>query len=392
MLVIGLMSGTSADGVDAALVKVTGKFQRVRVNLLGFITDPYPALIRQQVLRASSADGIPTAELAVLNVKLGGRFARAALKVCEKAGIDIKKVDLIGSHGQTVSHQPEKRATLQIGEPAAIAGFTGRPVVADFRPADMVAGGQGAPLTPLTDYLLLRHPRRNVVVVNIGGITNLTSLPAGIKDPNDLIAFDAGPGNMLMDSLVHKITKGKKKFDRGGKIARTGIVNGTWLIELLMHPYLKKKLPKSAGHEQFGAHYLDQLIKKYRIRTNRGRRDMLATLTLFTATAIADSINRYIIKKHPVDEVLVCGGGAKNAYLMEMIRNEMALIGWIKLGKELRSPIRVGVTDDVGVPAAAREAMAFALLARETWEGRPGNVPSATGAKKAVILGKIVRP
>ena len=379
MYFLGLISGTSADGVDAALVDIRGKERRISAKLLGFISDPYPPRIRRRVLEISAPEGGSTASVAQLNVELGERFARAALKVCKKASLDVEKVTVIGSHGQTVAHLPEKHATLQLGEPAVIAAVTGRPVVADFRPADIAAGGQGAPLTPLADFLLLRHKILNRAILNIGGISNITFLPAGIDDPNDLIAFDTGPGNMIMDSLTAVLTGGKVDFDRGGAMARSGKVRSSWQGKLLKHPYFRKSPPKSAGREQFGAHYLKELLLKFDIKTEEEMKDLLATLVMSVARSVAVAIGEHILPKHDVDELLACGGGAHNGFLMECLKRELA-------------PIRVATTDSANVPIDAREAMAFAILARETWEGRPGNVPAATGAKRAVTLGKIICP
>jgi len=379
MLIIGLMSGTSADGVGAALVEVAGRGRDIRVELREFLTDPYPRGIRNSVLDISRPGGGTTAEVAALNTLLGERFAKAAIKVCRRAATPITTVDFIGSHGQTVAHLPERHSTLQIGEPAVIAAVTQRPVVADFRPADIAAGGQGAPLTPLADYLLFRNPKLGRGVLNIGGICNITFLPAGIEKPDDLIAFDTGPGNMLLDAMTAVLSRGKKQFDNKGNIARSGKARDSWLEELMRHPFFKKKPPKSAGREQFGAHYLDELLAKFKAKGEGAQRDLLATLAESVALSVAAAIEKFILPRHRADDLLACGGGASNEYLMERIGRCIA-------------PIKLGTTDNAGVPADAREAIAFALLARETWEGRPGNVPAATGAKRAVTLGKIIRP
>ena len=385
-LVIGLISGTSADGVDAALVKVVGDKPK-RVETLAFTTLPYPAEIRKAVLEVSHDGDIET--LCWLNFALGELFAEAALEVIEVAGVDRKRVQLIGSHGQTVRHLPPNRnspvkhsvsrvGTLQIASPAVIAMKTGIPVVSDFRAKDMAAGGQGAPLVPLVDWLLLRHPNKTRIALNIGGIANLTVLPAGAK-VTDVFAFDTGPGNMLIDGAVRHFSGGALNYDRNGEWARQGRVDKNLLRWLMSHPFLKQPPPKSTGREMFGEAFLREVLKRANA-LGLTERDTVATLTDFTAESISDAIKRFVLPKFgQVDELIVSGGGANNSTLMAMLSE--------KLPKT-----KIRKSDELGINADAKEAIAFAVLAHRTVMGLAGNVPSATGAKMPVILGSITLP
>ncbi len=375
--VAGLMSGTSADGVDAAVVDVP---RRGAVKLLAFDTVRYPPSVRRAVLALCAADAGDVAEVCHLNAVLGELFARAVTRLAERAGVPLASIDLIGSHGQTIRHLPRGRrfggraigSTLQIGAPAVIAERTGITTVADFRPRDLAAGGQGAPLVPYADYVLFAHRRRSRAVQNIGGIANVTFLPAG-GSLDEVVAFDTGPGNMIIDRLAERVTGGKHAYDRGGRLAAAGAVNATLLAELMRHPYLRRRPPKSTGREQFGWAFADGLADR---AAKRGLppADLLATATAFTAAAIADAYRRFA--PGPIDEVLLCGGGAHNRTLVAMLTDRLR-------------PAAVTSTDTLGIPADAKEAVAFAILAAATLRGTPANVPAATGAARPVLLGSI---
>jgi len=385
-LIVGLISGTSADGVDAALVKVIGDKPK-RVETLAFTTLPYPAKIRKAVLEVSHNGDIET--LCWLNFALGELFAEAALKVIEIAGVDRKRVQLIGSHGQTVRHLPPNRkhrttqslsriGTLQIASPAVIAMKTGIPVVSDFRAKDMAVGGQGAPLVPLVDWLLLRHSRKTRIALNIGGIANLTVLPARAK-ASDVLAFDTGPGNMLIDGAVRHFSGGALNYDRNGEWARQGRVDKNLLRWLMSHPFLRQPPPKSTGREMFGDAFLREVLERAKL-LGLTERDTVATLTAFTAESIADAIRRFVLPKFErVDELIISGGGANNPILMAMLHEKLPRV-------------KIRRSDELGINADAKEAIAFAVLAHRTVMGFAGNLPSATGAKMPVILGSITLP
>jgi anhydro-N-acetylmuramic acid kinase len=379
MKVVGLMSGTSGDGVDAALVDIRGSSHDLKVKPLAFVSCPYPADLQQRVLALSARGTV--SEICHVNVVLGEWFARAALRVIKQAGLEPAKIDLIGSHGQTIHHLPNAvdepgigsvRSTLQIAEPAIIAERTGIATVANFRPRDMAAGGQGAPLTPYAHYILLRDKKRSRLVVNLGGIGNVTHLPAG-KGLDAILAFDTGPGNMVMDGLVRRLTKGRETMDRGGKLAAKGHVAIGLLAKLLAHPYLKRNPPKSTGREEFGDAFVEQILaaqKAHRLKSE----DVLATCSLFTAITLG-SARRWL--GGPVDEVLVGGGGVRNRTLMSNLSSVF-------------SPVPVRTFEAAGWQSKAFEATAFAVLAYQTFHGECANVPSVTGATHPVVLGTIV--
>jgi anhydro-N-acetylmuramic acid kinase len=382
-LVIGLMSGTSADGVDAALVRIDGSARSTRIRLQAFHTLPFPAGMREAILAASDPR-IGTVDLLCrLNVAVGEVFAEAALEVARQAGISIGAVDLIGSHGQTVQHLPEPwplggypiRATLQLGEPCVIAERTGVMTVADFRPRDMVAGGEGAPLAPYVHYILFGDAHRTRIIHNIGGISNVTILPAG-GELADVLAFDTGPGNMPIDGAISRLTGGREIFDKDGARARGGRVHQPLVEELLAHPFLQRPPPKSTGREAFGSPFLDQVLVRGAELGVTGD-DLLATLTAFTAATMADAYRRFILPRHPQVESVLCGGGSHNPTLTAWLSRELPDVEW-------------HTCDDFGGSADALEAVIFAVLAHETVCGHPANVPTATGAKRAVLLGKVV--
>ncbi|MEA2516064.1 MAG: anhydro-N-acetylmuramic acid kinase [Thermomicrobiales bacterium] len=396
-LCVGLISGTSADGIDAALVRIAGAGDGAHLQLVAFVSTPYPTEVRDELL-ALYAEDAPhaVARLCSLNALLGELFAEAALDVCRRAGVPPTDLHVIGSHGQTVWHEPgpdpawplSRTSTLQIGEPSVIAERTGAPVVADFRVADVAAGGQAAPLVPYFDWVVLRHPTRNRAVQNIGGIGNVTSLPAGC-DLDAVRAFDTGPGNMVLDGLVTLLTGGTATFDRDGALAAAGTADPTLLDTLLRDPYLDAPPPKTTGRERYGLAFARRLLHDAGLREDllapdseatpeerQRARDLLATATAFTARSIADAYRRWLPQP---DDVLVGGGGSRNPTLMRLLRDELA-------------PVPVAPIDTLGVDGRAKEAMAFALIAHDALAGLPTNVPGATGARRAVTLGKLVPP
>jgi len=379
MKVVGLMSGTSGDGVDAALVEVRGSGQTLKVTQLAFASHPYPPELQQRILAASVRGTV--AEICHLNVVLGEWFAKAALRVIERAGLQPARVGLIGSHGQTIHHLPNDvdepgigaiRSTLQIAEPAVIAERTGITTVANFRPRDLAAGGQGAPLTPYVHFILLRDKKRSRLIVNLGGIGNVTYLPAG-KGLEAIAAFDTGPGNMVLDGLVRRLTKGKETMDRGGKLAARGKVAVGLLAKLLAHPYLKRTPPKSTGREEFGEAFVEKILAEQKAHRLKAE-DVLATCALFTAITVG-SARKWL--NGPVEEVFVGGGGARNRSLMGNLSSVF-------------SPVPVRTFDAAGWPGKAFEAVAFAVLAYQTFHGECANVPAVTGAAHPVVLGAIV--
>lgn len=379
-LVIGLMSGTSADGVDAVLVRITGHGIDTKVEQLAFVSPPYTEEVRELILKMAAGDFGGTKEACLFNVLMGELFADACLQLCEEAGIRPEDVDLIGTHGQTVYHIPvaesycgrEITATLQLGEPSVLCEKIGAVTVSDFRVRDMAAGGLGAPLVPYTEYILYSDPARNVGLQNIGGIGNITILPAGGK-LDDLTAFDTGPGNMLMDSVVSRITDGRLRYDAGGAIAASGKVSQELLDELMKDPYLTKMPPKTTGREYYGADFVDYIMKSGESLGLCGE-DILATTTMFTAASIAHSLN-HLCQPKP-DRLIVGGGGSLNPTLMKMIA-------------ECLPDVEVMTNEDLGLDSSAKEAVAFALLANETIHSMCNNAPAATGAKHPVIMGKI---
>jgi anhydro-N-acetylmuramic acid kinase len=382
-LVIGLMSGTSADGVDAALVQIKASARSTCIRLQAFHSYPFPAGMREAILAASDPRISTVDLLCRLNVALGEVFAEAALEVARQAGISIGAVDLIGSHGQTVQHLPEPaplggypiRATLQLGEPSVIAERTGVMTVADFRPRDMAAGGEGAPLSPYVHYLLFGDAHRSRIIHNIGGISNVTLLPAG-GELADVLAFDTGPGNMLIDGAVGRLTGEQETFDKDGARARRGAVHQPLVEELLAHPFLPRHPPKSTGREAFGASFLDRVFARGTALGVMGD-DLIATLTAFTAATITDAYRRFILPRLAQVESVLCGGGSRNPTLMAWLRRELPDVEWC-------------MCDDFGISADALEAVIFAVLAHATVCGQPANIPTATGAQRPVLLGKVV--
>jgi anhydro-N-acetylmuramic acid kinase len=385
MRVIGMMSGTSADGIDAALVRIEGGPPKIATTFEAHHHVGFAAAVRNAILRIANGAPTTTEEISQLNFLLGEEFARAAIAACKKWRVPLSRIDLIGSHGQTIYHQGAATrflgarrvaSTLQIGEPSVIAARTGVLVIADFRPADMAVGGQGAPLVPFVDYLLYRDERRGRVALNIGGIANATIIPARAR-PRDVLAFDTGPGNMIVDGLVERATRGRSAFDRDARIAMHGQTASALLARMMRDPYLRKKPPKTAGREQFGRAYVEQVIgwgEKHRAR----HEDLIRSATVFTSLSIADALRRFVPRRVRIDELIVAGGGAKNPLMMA----ELAA---------LLPGVEIVPASELGLPAEAKEAFAFAVLAYEAYHGRANNLPSATGAKRPIAMGKLCR-
>ncbi|MEP7200695.1 MAG: anhydro-N-acetylmuramic acid kinase [Chloroflexota bacterium] len=388
MRVIGLMSGTSADGIDAALIVLDGATDALRWRFVAHAHIDYHKKLRAQILAACNPATSSVDHLCRLNFALGEAFAQAAQQVAQDAGLALDQIDLIGSHGQTVWHDVDSSgrvtATLQIGEAAVIADRTGVPTVADFRVADVAAGGQGAPLVPFADYILFRHPDKYRAVQNIGGIANVTLLPPHCA-PSDVSAFDSGPGNMVMDALVERMTDGRETFDRDGRIAASGHVDGAWLEELLDHPYFQRTPPKTTGREMFGAPYANRLWDDGLAR-GLAPQDIVATATALTAETIVSALLPLPVGEGwgegELHELILGGGGADNTTLVRMIAARLPHAHGAKILRH----------EDFGIPSQAKEAMAFAILAYAAFHHEPNNLPSVTGARRAVVMGKITNP
>ncbi|MGB8063634.1 MAG: anhydro-N-acetylmuramic acid kinase [Candidatus Sulfotelmatobacter sp.] len=402
MIVAGVMSGTSADGINVALVRIAPKPSGFRAKpgqaagssgrgrplhtiplhtILGHAEYPYPKNVRAAVLAAMNATRASVADLARLNFLLGELYADAVLATQRRFRV---KVDLVGCHGQTLYHQGEPAlylerrvmTTWQTGEAAIVAARVGVPVVSDFRPADLAAGGKGAPLVPYLDYLWFHDTRRGRIVQNIGGIGNLTAIPAGAA-ANSVVAFDTGPGNMVIDAVIEKLFG--MPFDRGGRIAASGEVIEPVVAVMMRRSFFRREPPKTAGREEFGREFVAKFL---RTCGRAHKRNVVATATALTARSIGDAVRHFVIAKagakHSFREMIVSGGGAQNATLMAMLAESLAPMG-----------IVMRFSDEFGLPSTAKEAVAFAVLAYETWNRRPSNVPSATGAQRAAVLGKL---
>ena len=380
-LIVGLMSGSSADGIDAALVKVSGSGKSTSIQTIAHDTLRFSGKIRELILKCSHPDTGRVDDICRLNSLLGELFAQAVIHIAKKADYELSQIDLIGSHGQTIHHLPspekisgvEVTSTLQIGEPSIIVERTGITTIADFRPRDMAAGGQGAPLVSYVDYLLFSHPEKSRVALNIGGIANITVLPAG-SPAEEVLAMDTGPGNILLDQLIYMITGGKNRYDLDGKRASRGKVDQRILERLLEHPFLQKPPPKSTGREDFGEAYLHWIMEM-----GKGTEwdDLITTIAEFTVRTIVNSLEMFVFPYHEIDELIVSGGGVRNNYI------------WHRLEESLPQQ-RMLISDDFSIPSDAKEAVAFAILANETLMGHEGNLPRATGARHRVILGKII--
>lgn len=382
MRVAGMISGTSVDGIDVAITEIQGSAARTRIHLLAFDTVPYPKRVRQAILAACNARKISVAEISQLNFLIGRLFGEAVLAVCRRGRIPVKSLELAGSHGQTVYHQgfPTREhgfpvaSTLQLGEPAVIAERIGTPVVADFRTSDMAAGGLGAPLVPFMDYITYRHPKRGRAALNIGGIANITLIPAG-AGPDAVVALDTGPGNMVLDALVEHFTSGRRHFDRNGEMAARGRVSKELLARLKRHPYLHRSAPKTAGREEFGREFVAGLLAEGQ-RRRLAPEDMLATAAALTADAIADATRRFA--RGPLHDLVVSGGGLHNRFVIGRLRAALGM--------------NVMTAEDFSIPGDAKEAVLFAILGYHSFRKIPANIPSATGASHPAILGKLVYP
>ena len=386
------MSGTSADGVDVAIVDIAPRGRgprghKIGVRLRAFHTFPYPVALRRRIFAIFDPETARVDDLCDLNFALGEAFASALIRLCRRSGVPLGSIDLVGSHGQTVCHRPRGRprgrrrvgSTLQIGEPSVIAERTGITTVADFRPRDIAAGGEGAPLVPYADFVLFHDKRLSRAVQNVGGIANVTYLPAGPAtrmggDLGDVVAFDTGPGNMIIDRIAWRASGGRATYDKGGRMAARGQVSDRLLAGLMEHPYLARRPPKSTGRETFGVRFADEVYARAR-RRRLAPPDILATVTAFTVRSIAAAYRRFLPAMP--DEVILCGGGARNRTLLARLRESLR-------------PARVAPMDEFGLDARAKEAVSFAILAYATVHGLPGNVPSATGARRAAILGKVI--
>ncbi|MCE5171966.1 anhydro-N-acetylmuramic acid kinase [Paenibacillus profundus] len=384
-IIIGLMSGTSLDGIDAAIVQVRGCGMDAKAELLAFHCIEYEQDLRGRLKALCSNEHSRVADLCVMNAYLGRRFAEAALEAAASAGIALDDIDFISSHGQTVWHQPIvvdenpyfMPSTLQIGDLSVIAKLSGKPVVGDYRPADMAVGGQGAPLTPYADYIFFRHDDIGRIVQNIGGIGNCTILPAGASS-DAVTAFDTGPGNMLIDQAVYQLSDGVLHYDRNGEWAAQGRVNEELLAEMLAHPYFRLEPVKTTGREMFGSEYAAKWIAEG-LHRQLSAEDIIATFTSLTVRSIACAYREFVFGQHSVSEVIVSGGGAKN----------LTLMGW--LAAELPEQ-KVMASDEMGMPGDAKEAVAFALLANDFVHGVTNNLPAVTGAASPTVMGKLALP
>ncbi len=382
LLVLGMMSGTSADGIDVALARISGAPPNLKAKLLGHTSGKFPPALRREILRIAEQQPISAGELSQLNFRLGELFADAALSASRQFRVPLSRVALIGSHGQTIFHQGRPvpyfgsptASTLQIGEPSVIAARTGITTAGDFRPADIALGGQGAPLVPYVDYLLYRHEKFGRVSLNLGGIANITVLPRAAK-PQQVSAFDTGPANMLIDALVTHFTRGRRRFDENAQFALQGRSIPALLNELLRDPYLKLSPPKSTGREYYGHAYVKKVLalgRRHRAKPN----DLIRAATIFTALSVVDALHRFVLPKTKIHQLIVSGGGAYNPLILAQL--SAALPG-----------IEVLPSSHLGIPEDAKEAFAFALLAYEAFHQRPANLSSATGARGPAILGKI---
>ncbi|UUX35173.1 anhydro-N-acetylmuramic acid kinase AnmK [Fundicoccus culcitae] len=378
MLAVGLMSGTSLDGLDAVLCEVKGTGVDTEIKELAFETFEYPMKLRDLVKKVAENRPVSIAEVCSLNFELGKWYADAVINICKNYGIASEELGFVASHGQTVYHIPHERdglvaSTLQLGESAVIAYQCGCPVVSNFRTMDMAAGGEGAPLVPYSEYVLYQSAVKTIALQNIGGIGNVTVIPAG-GEIEDVVAFDTGPGNMMINAAMEILYD--ESFDKGGAVAASGDLIIELVDELRDHPYLKMVPPKSTGREVFGIEYTKQLIETY---NNYAPEDIIATLTWFTAYSIVYSYREFIIPKYNLNEIILAGGGVHNLTLVEYI-------------KELIPEIDVFTQEEKGFSSDSKEAVAFVILGNETLHRKPSNVPGATGAKEKVVLGNVTRP
>ena len=381
--VIGIMSGTSLDGVDVALVEIEGNSTFTKIELVGFLEYPFPKGLKNMLLKNSVKESSNVEDLSQLNFLIPNVYFDAINALCENLNFPLTDVDLIGTHGQTVQHLPQKQeylcytisSTLQIGDPAVLAKLSEIITVGDFRTGDVALGGEGAPLIPYFDYLLFHSHKKNRALLNIGGISNFTILnkELGLQD---VLAFDTGPGNMLLDTLTKKLFN--KDFDKDGEIARSGKLNKDLFNSLIEEDnFIERTPPKSTGREYYGQQYLSELLQQFR---SVSKEDWLHTATMFTAYGIFRNYDKFVKEETAIDELIVSGGGAKNKFLYEC------------LSKKFGSSVELKVIDDIGVSSDAKEAICFAVLANETISGNPTNIPRTTGASRPTMLGKICLP
>mgnify|MGYP000493823381 FL=1 len=378
MLAVGLMSGTSLDGVDVVLCDITGKDEDTQVQQLNFKTYEIPEYLRDKIRKCCSRELVPVELICSLNFELGQLFAETVKKLCEESSVNLEDIAFIASHGQTIFHIPKAfsdyvPSTLQIGEAAIIANECRTTVISNFRVMDMAVGGEGAPLVPYSEYLLYADKNQAVALQNIGGIGNVTFLPKK-GDFTKVIAFDTGPGNMMIDAAVQKLYG--KKFDKNGEYASKGKLIPQLAEELKKHPYFALDIPKTTGREMFGEHYTYALLDNYK---DYNKDDIIFTLTWFTAYSIAYHYKKYFIHHHNLDKCIIAGGGAYNDCLINLIKRELP-------------EIEILIQEELGYSSEAKEAIAFVILGNQTYHMRPSNVPSATGARKSVILGQITYP
>lgn len=381
--VIGLMSGTSLDGVDAALVEILGNWVETKINLIGFLDYPFPYGLKESILKNSVRETSNVEDISRLNFLIPQIYNEAIDSLCKQIDFDKSKIDLIGSHGQTIHHLPEKvnffdhqiSSTLQIGDPSVLAKLSGIITVGDFRTGDVALGGQGAPLVPYFDYIIFHSAEKNRALLNIGGISNITVLHKNSKQ-HDVLAFDTGPGNMMIDLLMKKFYK--KEFDKNGEVASSGKINDDLFIALITQDsFIEAAPPKSTGREYYGEEFLAPLLEEF---ADVPSEDWLHTVSKFTAYAVHRNYEKFIKEETEIDELIVSGGGAKNKFLYQSLADYF--------GKETE----VKVIDEIGISSDAKEAICFAVLANETISGNAANIPRTTGASRATILGKICLP
>lgn len=376
-LVAGVMSGTSLDGVDVCIVRLSGHQTQIRLSIVRSSSTPYGPELKRLLMNAATVHEVDLDELCRLNVRLAHEYAQAIRQTVNEANLSLNDIDLVGSHGQTVRHVPEGkdcaglpvRSTLQIGDPSVLAQLLGKPVVGDFRQADMALGGQGAPLVPYLDYVLLSHPTENRACLNLGGIANLTILPAG-QQRDEVYGFDTGPANIVIDALALDLFG--QPYDNNGFLAAQGSVNNEILTTLLNDKYLQRPPPKSTGREYYGPAYVKQLAS---LSKDLPSHDVISTATAFTAASIHKAYVDFVATRHPLDRLIVAGGGVHNSTLMRGLRARF-------------DPIPVETTSQYGIDEDAKEALCFAVLAHETASGFPTGMPSVTGASRSAILGK----
>jgi len=376
-IAIGLMSGTSLDGIDAAIIEIEGNYKSTAVKLLDFYTLEFSNAEKESILKLCNPQTSRIDDVCYMNTYLGDKMGQAALGICKKSGINIENIDYISSHGQTIYHMPHKNSTLQIGELANIAAVTGCVTVGDFRPSDMAYGGQGAPLVPYVDYILFSHQKKGRVLLNLGGIGNITVLKAnGTAD--EVFAFDTGPANVLIDAIVKIISCDSLSYDDGGGLAMRGSINERWLLEMVEEDkYLRQLPPKSTGREYYTVDFAEGLYRKG-LSLGMGDYDVLATITAFTAKTVQDQLERFVLPGCEIHEIFVSGGGAHNKLIMKLLSEY--------------TKIEVQSINNLDFSSDAKEAIAFAILGNEFLAGQTNNIPGATGAAKKVVMGKLTLP